>query len=240
MKRARRQRLQQLGGLCVAAWTASITTSSAAAQGRTQTRVYDQLGAFSAVVLDTTADFKLRQGNENRVTVTAEPKVLERIAVEQQQGRLRVFAKAGYQTQLPLVVEIVFRELSRLELNGSGDVELQGLRGARLDLVVNSSGSIALRRLNLKELAADIGGSGSVVADGETVAQRVSVGGSGSYDGEALKSVEAEVSISGAGDAVVHAAKQLAVRIDGAGSVRYRGDPQVRKSISGVGSVEKV
>ena len=51
----------------------------------------------------------------------------------------------------------------------------------------------------------------------------------------------ADVSISGAGDAILRVEQALDVRISGAGSVRYYGQPEsVSKQISGAGNVSEI
>ena len=56
-------------------------------------------------------------------------------------------------------------------------------------------------------------------------------------DGKDLRSQNADIHISGAGNATVWVEEELDANISGAGSVDYFGKPEVSKNVSGVGSV---
>ena len=69
--------------------------------------------------------------------------------------------------------------------------------------------------------------------------QVVTISGTGNYDGEDLQSATADVTVDGAGKAVVRVSTRLNATVDGVGSVQYIGNPQVTRKISGVGSVKQ-
>jgi hypothetical protein len=105
-----------------------------------------------------------------------------------------------------------------VRIDGSGTVELRGLRGA--------------------ELATAIYGSGEVRADGQVRSLRSRVDGSGSLDLASLRADEATVAISGSGSADLGATDRLVAAIDGSGAVTYGGDPAVSERISGSGRIQ--
>ena len=64
--------------------------------------------------------------------------------------------------------------------------------------------------------------------------------GSGDVDAGELACADAEVRISGQGNATLRVRDRLDVRVSGVGQVRYHGDPTVTQRISGAGSVTQV
>ena len=50
---------------------------------------------------------------------------------------------------------------------------------------------------------------------------------------------KADIRVSGAGKAIVNAARLLKVDISGAGVVEYIGDPKIEQQISGVGKIRR-
>ena len=74
---------------------------------------------------------------------------------------------------------------------------------------------------------------------GTVDAQAVTISGTGDYNGEDLQSTTAEVTLDGAGNAVLRVSDRLDATVSGVGSVEYIGDPHVTKDINGVGSVEQ-
>ena len=63
--------------------------------------------------------------------------------------------------------------------------------------------------------------------------------GAGTLDAQKLITGTTAIELSGAGEATVHATKQLDVSLSGAGSITAYGKPAtIHKSISGVGELE--
>ena len=83
-------------------------------------------------------------------------------------------------------------------------------------------------------------GVGSIHVTGTVNAQTVTVGGIGGYDGEALASADAVVTVSWRGSATVRVSDTLDVTITAPGSVFYIGDPVITSSITGGGSLQKI
>ncbi|MEP6559848.1 MAG: DUF2807 domain-containing protein, partial [Nakamurella sp.] len=67
---------------------------------------------------------------------------------------------------------------------------------------------------------------------------KVTVTGSGHYNGSTLVTAQTEVDLNGSGDASVNATDRLSATVSGSGNVTYSGNPaQVSKNVSGSGDV---
>lgn len=134
-------------------------------------------------------------------------------------------------------VLITLPQLHTLKVSGSGTIYLQDpFESDILRLAVSGSGSIQ-GSLSGEELVVGISGSGQVAVDGKFNRQKVAVSGSGEARHLDVRSQEAEVFISGSGNAFIHAEQKMKVVISGSGNTYYSGFPQISSTISGTGSV---
>ena len=118
-----------------------------------------------------------------------------------------------------VVVEAAVPELTGVVVDGSGNVEADGIDGGELDVVSDGSGDVRLEG-TVERLAVDVDGSGDADLAG-------------------LDAREAHVFVGGSGEADVSAVERLAVEVDGSGDVRYHGDPAVTQQIDGSGELSR-
>jgi hypothetical protein len=198
---------------------------------------------FDAVVLSVPAEVRIEQGARETLTLDAEPAVLRKITTEVHGRRLLIGAVPGrIETQQPIRIKLVVGTLHAFESRATGGISIGPLRSDALALVLAGSGSIRLDRLDdARSLDVRITGAGVVdVGGGKVTAQRLAIGGSGTYSASGLTSERAEVAIDGNGNVELAASAALDVRIGGVGHVGYHGSPTVTQSIHGVGSIEKL
>ncbi len=243
----------RLRSLTLALCTLAVALPPASAQARgwhadqvqgsghvkTETRA---LGHFSGVALALPGSMELRIGASESVTIETDDNLLPLIETVIENGTLRVRAsngRANFDTRrLKIVVQA--RAVDKLALDGSGSIDADPLRGARVTLDVGGSGSIRVKRIDSDALTVAVGGSGDVKVDGGAVAAlSLSIAGSGDVDLGKLKSVKASVNIAGSGDAVVAVRDALSATIAGSGDVSYYGDPRISKTMLGSGSVSR-
>ncbi len=113
-------------------------------------------------------------------------------------------------------------------------VTLPRLRGVSLSGV----GRVKVVGLNGGETEMQLSGSGIIEASGKLDKLALKISGAGKANLADLVAEEADVNISGAGDATVQPRERLSVDISGSARVHYVGKPQnIRTSISGWGTV---
>ena len=92
--------------------------------------------------------------------------------------------------------------------------------------------------LNGGETEMQLSGSGVIEASGKLDKLALRISGAGKANLADLVAEEADVNISGAGDATIQPRERLSVDISGSARVHYVGKPQnIRTSISGWGTV---
>lgn len=192
---------------------------------------------FYGVSNATSARVEVIQAPYERVRITAQDNLLRHLRTRVENGTLRIYTDPGVRLEPTdlFVVEVDMRTLEWLQNSGSGEMSAPIVDAYRLEVNSSGSGRVRITDLLADSLVVFSSGSGDVHADGDVLAQRVRVSGSGDYDASDLLSRRTEAQLSGSGDAVVRARDRLDVTISGSGSLRYYGTPSVWSSLTGSG-----
>lgn len=227
-----------LAGLSAAAFVPVTLTARATALARS----YDvSVAGFDAIDWNAVGELEIVQSGRERLVITAEPKVFERIVVGVRDRTLHIrFGPGPVNTRQPLRFRIEVRSLSALVVDGAGDAHAGPLAVQALQLRLRGSVATRLTSLHASSLDARLEGSGPLHIGGGAVGrQRVVISGAADVTAPTLASREAEVSIEGSGDVQIAVAERLSARIDGSGDVAYRGSPQVKSEVAGAGRVHR-
>ncbi len=194
------------------------------------------------VELSGVGELSLHQGKEESLTVEAEDNLMPRIQTEVEGSRLKIGVERGFSLRPTTTIRytLVVRDLTSLELSGSGKVISGALRCGDLAVHLPGSGDIQIDQLDADNLDVGISGSGDIRIPGRVNHQTVQISGSGDYDGKELDSQSTEVSISGSGDTTLWVRDSLTAHISGSGDIAYYGSAKVSKSISGSGEVRSM
>ena len=112
---------------------------------------------------------------------------------------------------------LIYVDYLRVELTGSGIIDLRDIDAIELDVLLSGSGEIELWGL---------AGSGDL-----------NIPGSGKIKAYHLEQDECSASISGSGDMYVFVYDFLDANISGSGNIFYRGNPGINVKITGSGSL---
>jgi hypothetical protein len=203
---------------------------------------------FDRVILRDYGALAITQGDEESLTIEAEPDILAQIETEVVDGGLDIriggswFDKLRHAVATSLVRQrikysLCVKTLTGLEVLGAARVRAPNLKIDHLALSLTGAGDIKVASLAADDLEVDLRGGGRIVMSGQVGAQRVVVGGAGIYDASGLETRSTAVDITGAGSATVWTIEDLSVAIRGMGSLEYYGPATVKKTISGAGSV---
>lgn len=205
---------------------ASVQGSSSSSGTTTQdsggtTSESRDVSGFEEVELRGVGNLSIQQGDSESLTVEAEEDILPKIRTKVKNNRLIIGPKRNttINTTESIDYELTVKDLTALEVSGSGDVEAEGV----------STG----------ELAVTMNGAGDVEISGEADSQDVEISGSGDYQAQDLESREANIDVGGTGSAVVNVSDELDAEVGGAGSVEYIRDPTVTQDVSGTGEVKE-
>ncbi len=197
------------------------------------------VSGFNQVTLSGLGDLTIVQGDTESLTIEADDNIINRITTEVIGSRLVIGMEPGFNFNLPKGIQyrLTVKDLTKIEITGFGNVEMDSLKTDKLTLQLTGSGNINLGDLTADSLDLTISGFGSADVAGSVQDQEVTITGSGNFDAEDLQSETANVTIGGFGSANIWVKSALDVRITGSGSVDYYGSPSVTQDVTGFGSV---
>ena len=197
---------------------------------------------FNAIHVDYPAQVSIKQGRTEAVTIRAEDNVVAAISTEVVDHTLVIDSVRGHRTNIapthPVNISVTVKDLTELDFNAAGEVQVDALKAQRLDARLDGAGNMRLLRLTLDTLDAHLSGVGSMEATGTAQHLSVQVDGVGNFKGAGLKAQDVVVTLDGLGGADVWADHTLVATVNGVGSVTYSGSASVTKSVSGVGTVK--
>jgi Putative auto-transporter adhesin, head GIN domain len=187
----------------------------------TETR---DVAPFDRLVVEDSVDVAVVPGDGREVRVYAGEKVIDRIHTDTVDGVLRVDVRdrgivIGDDPLGDARVEVSATDLRGVTVEGSGDVNLNGVRGDELELDVQD--------------AADLDATGSV----DRLTATVEGAADANLAGLAVRS--AVVDVKDAADADLNVSDRLDVTIRGAADVTYRGDPEVESDVQDAGDLRR-
>ena len=177
------------------------------------------LSGFDSIKVEGSSPVNVRVGPAHSVAVHADDNLIDAIRTEVSGSRLRIWTDRSIRTRSTTSIEVTVPALQVVEVAGSGEVGIEGLDGAELELKV--------------------AGSGEITAEGRLDELTVTVSGSGDVDSSNLEANSVGVAISGSGEVRVHAVDTLTVSISGSGDLEYTGQPNLSQNIAGSGSVRR-
>lgn len=191
-------------------------------------RVRVEGGAFKIIV---------RQGPAASVRVRAPAQSIESVNTSVTSGVLRVSSGGRFRMRQRAEVEVVTPSVEWVELAGLGHLQVQGVSGDALRVVVSGAGKVEVdARVRLLEV--EIVGAGLADVAGQAQVLRAAVTGTGALQAGGLQTQDAHVEVSGAGSATVAPADLLDASISGVGRITYRGQPKtIRQQVGGLGRV---
>ena len=206
-----------------------------------EVNVTRQVGAFSALRLESSVDVHAHQGTTPGISVHADDNIepLVETAVEGDTLVVRLKKGASFHTHHNVVVDVTFTTLTGAQQRGSGDLHIDKLSGPKFESSISGSGDLQIDSAQVGTFALSIAGSGDVVIAGTADEARFGVAGSGDIDARNFVAKKVAVSISGSGDAHVNATDAIEAKVAGSGDITFSGHPHdVSRRVSGSGSIE--
>lgn len=176
------------------------------------------LPGFSGIDLAGSDNVTVVAGARQSVVVHADSNLLSHVTTQVKAGTLIIGDVGSFNAKSPMYVEVSVPSLTALDLSGSGNITVTGIRASRLTVTVPGSG--------------DISASGSVTR------LNISIDGSGDVQATGLSARNVDAVISGSGSIFVTVTQSLDAKVLGSGAILYSGNPaQVTTSITGSGTV---
>ncbi len=198
---------------------------------------------FDRVQIDGPYQVTLVTGVSSGARAEGSADALDRLQVEVQGRTLRVRRNAsawgGYPGDRtgPVRVALTTRELRSASVVGSGGLEIDRVKGLRVDLAVSGSGRLAVAAVDADNLVVSLLGAGGIALAGRAKQLKATVQGSGELAAAGLRADDAQILSRTAGRMTVAAVRSAKVTATGPGDVEIIGNPSCTVDAKGSGTV---
>ena len=175
---------------------------------------------FSSLELAGSNDVTVVVGAPQSVMVHADSNLVSHVTTKVVGGTLVIADTGSFTTRTPMSVEVSMPSLTALNLSGSGQLSVTGIRAS--------------------QLTATVSGSGMLYAAGTATRLDVTLSGDGLAQLNQLTASEVHAVVTGSGLIQVTATTSLDAAVPGTGAIVYSGNPpQVTSSVTGIGTVTR-
>jgi hypothetical protein len=200
----------------------------------------------------------LRQGTAAALEVRGEQRLLANVDTTVDGGTLHIGPRGILlRHRQPIEVTLVLPTLEHLSISGSGQHNVSGFSGERIEMNVDGSaglrfngryreieaglhgsGDADITGGNAERVVADVKGTGHMTLVGGARELHAEIAGAGELDGRHLRAEDVHLIHHGSGTSAVYASKHVNVDMTGSGDVSVYGNPNNREvSRNGSGSV---
>jgi hypothetical protein len=222
--------LTLLGG-CQVAFGPALTGSGVAKTEPRDVAPFSRIEVSNAIQLDVVV------GPRTSLEVTADDNILPYVKTVVSGDRLQIYVDASFSSQLGVAVKASAPALDEVVASGASRVTATGVAGDefRLDL---SGASTCDLNADVDALDATLSGASRGAFTGAARRLALDCSGASRVDAADLKSDSVVAQLSGASNARVHAAAELAATASGASTLRYWGAPsKVVEDTSGASNI---
>ncbi len=204
------------------------------------TKKVRNVGSFSGVELEGIGNIILTQGSQS-VEIETDSNLQDLIKTKIEDGNLVIYQDENIEPS-KLEIYVSTPTISEIELNGSGSIICQSdLKGDELDIELDGSGDIRLAGVKYDELELELDGSGDVNIAGSLDYAKIELDGSGDIYMSECEIDEAKVELDGSGNISLKVMETIHAEINGSGDIKYTGNPsEVRAKSNGSGNIIKV
>lgn len=163
-------------------------------------------------------------------TVSGDRRAVERVSVRNQGGvlvisRVSETSEDWRGSETLAAVTVAVPQLRAANINGGGKLEIDRIRGQRIELGVNGAGSLSVAQVTADQLVTTLTGTGLVkLGAGTARVARFMSYGAGSIDAVGITVNDLTVHSQSAGDASFTARFTASVSVLGTGAVRVAGN----------------
>ena len=204
------------------------------------------VSGFNGIHFKAVGKVMLSQGENDGLTIQADPEVRARIHTEVKDGILWITQETDWKdwTGFRLIdkgmtiYHVTMKDIKSLTVSGVGSVDCAEINSDALSITLSGPGTLTVGAVKANSLAVEISGVGSVDIAGKCTEQNLVLSGAGSYQGTRMESQRTTIKLSGVGNARVWANETLDATISGAGGIEYYGEAKVNQKVSGLGVIK--
>ena len=187
---------------------------------------------------------RVRPGNNFSVIARGNKKDVGNLIIVREGNELRIQPKReigfgfSFREQNPVLITVEMPQLTGLDLSGAVKVDAAGFNSNTFELSASGAIESALA-IRCKELNIDVSGACETTVAGSSNQLKLDASGACQFQAPGLRTVNADVELSGACSALVFVTNRLQAEVSGPSQLTYKGNPKtVDADQSGIGSIE--
>ena len=204
-----------------------------------------EVGAFTKISLECSADVEIMQGAASKVTIETYPNIADLIETYVENGTLRIRQKKvdwkhWSWSVNKLKLWITNPTFEKISISGSGNIVSSGkLSASDIDVSVTGSGDMKIADLTATNSKLNITGSGNIIAEGKSEKVEIAVTGSGDANLMNFAAQNVKAHVAGSGNLSCNASDSYNLSVSGSGDIAYKKtNASVNSRSSGSGSIE--
>jgi phage shock protein PspC (stress-responsive transcriptional regulator) len=205
----------------------------------------DNVGEFNIITVKGALNVKIRQGQNESVTVSGSDEFVRRLKKETENGELSLWIEGNWTNHELLNISkneiiITTRDLKILKSEGANKIEIKGLRTTVLQIELEGVSALDLVDVDAEIIKLEMEGGSKVEASGICEKFSVEIEGVSSINAFDLACKEVNINADGAGKCNVNASERINGEINGVVKVNYKENPVVNINKNGAAKAEKV
>lgn len=203
-----------------------------------------QVGNFQEITVAGPYDVNVRTGANPGVSAQGPQDVLNNVVVEVKGDKLLIHPQHqglfswSWGSRGRTLFTVTVPQLQAANLAGSGDLNVDVVKGDNFEAKLAGSGDLGLGSVNVQSLTLSMVGAGDAkIGSGQARTAAYKLMGSGDIDATGVITQDLTVSIAGSGDVRAHATGTADVTIRGSGDVDVSGGAKCSVSKAGSGDV---
>jgi hypothetical protein len=231
--------LAAVGALSIAAASYAASTHNALDNGQPIPAAWAATGTFDEVTAAGPDTVRFSTGDRWQVRAEGDARTLDRLRFLVEDGQLVVGRRSSEdKSKLPAAtIYVTAPSIRAATLAGSGAFAVDRLSGEQVSATVAGSGDLIVGMAATRSLTGTIAGSGDLTIAGKADRARLTIAGSGTFDGHAFRAGDADTTVAGSGSAGFHSDGTVSAHISGSGNVTVQGHATCHQTRSGSGSL---
>ena len=184
--------------------------------------------SFHGIKVCNGIDLYLNQGNSEKITVEADPDIIDDLVTVVEDGILKIYMKKDHiwRWRTTRKVYVTVKELDMLDASSGSDVESRTPLQMRVLKIEASSGSDIELEVNAGELYLKTSSGSDANIKGTTDFFKASSSSGSDLNAAELKTKVCEVSASSGSDMSVYVTERIKAKASTGADIRYKGNPQ--------------
>jgi hypothetical protein len=197
------------------------------------------VGSFDGLIIKGACDVIISEGSSSRVRLKTDENLQEVVDIYVKEGNLIVENKESIKKSTEMTLYVSADRLSLIKVSGAANIEARDeIGGNELDIIISGAVDANLD-LDVSCIHVSCSGAATLNLSGRSGCANYKIDGAATVKAYDLRTDKVKITVSGTGNAELHADENLDVAISGMASINYKGNARLTKNMRGMGSIQR-